>query len=55
MLKLYYSLNPLIIFLVKVRNSFTTGVLLYGRKVHAAHKMVETTKRVFNLPTFARI
>ena len=34
-------LNPLVIFPVKVRNSFNTGVLLYGRKVHAAYKMVE--------------
>ena len=43
-------LNPLVIFPVKVRNSFNTGVLLYGRKVHAAYKMVEEHLRIFNLP-----
>ena len=43
-------LNPLVIFPVKVRNSFNTGVLLYGRKVHAAYKMVEEHRCIFNLP-----
>ena len=40
-LKTIRRLNPLVILPVKVRNSFKTGVLLYGRKVHAAYKMVE--------------
>ena len=46
-------LNPVVIFPVKVRNSFNTGVLLYGRKVHAAYKMVEEhllVHTVFKLP-----
>ena len=43
-------LNPLVIFPVKERNGFNTGVLLYGRKVHAAYKMVEEHLCIFNLP-----
>ena len=43
-------LNPLVIFPVKVRNSFNTGVLLYGRKVHAAYKMLEEHLCILNLP-----
>ena len=42
-------LNPLVIFPVKVRNSFNTVVLLYVRKVHAAYKMVEEHLCIFNL------
>ena len=42
-------LNPLVIFPVKVRNSFNTGVLLYDRKVHATYKMVEEYLCIFNL------
>ena len=42
--------NPLIIFPVKVRNSFNTGMLLYDRKVHAAYKMVEEHLCIVNLP-----
>ena len=41
-------LNPLVIFPEKVRNSFNTGVLLYGRKVHAAYKIVEEYLCIFN-------
>ena len=44
-------LKPLVIFPVRVWNSFNTGVLLYGRKVHAAYKMVEEHYLcTFNLP-----
>ena len=48
-LKIIRRLNPLVILPVKVRNIFKTGVLLYGRKVHA-YKMVEEHLRIFNLP-----